>query len=166
MPHRDASTVYSIGTYIQWLLDQERSLSLVKGESGIRQNLETLLTLLKEIEFSEQWIVDDIGAWIKKLGRYKADQRIGKRHAKELSDAAVWWSREIEKFLENSTYYEILPDGVLDIDYLLKSPKDFFEKAKYWRELSGIARRDFEEACKCLAFELPTAAAFLVMRCT
>lgn len=165
MPHRDASTVYSIGAYIQWLLDQERSLSLVKGESGVCQNLETLLTLLKEIAFSEKSVINDMGSWIKKLRRYRADQRIGKRHAKELSDAAVWWSREIEKFLENSTYYEILPNGVLDIDYLLRFPKDFFQKSTYWTKLSKIARGDFKEACKCLAFELPTASAFLVMRC-
>jgi hypothetical protein len=42
----------------------------------------------------------------------------------------------------------------------------FFDKKKYWNNLSKVARYDLDEACLCLAFEQPTAAAFLITRAT
>lgn len=52
----------------------------------------------------------------------------------------------------------------IPLDHLLDSPQHLLG-AGVFEVLSAIAQEDFKEACKCLAFERPTAAAFHVLRC-
>ncbi len=50
-----------------------------------------------------------------------------------------------------------------DVERLLNDPGSLFGKGVY-DELDAIAAYDFEEACKCIVFERPTAAVFHIMR--
>ncbi len=52
-----------------------------------------------------------------------------------------------------------------DVEHLLNSPASLFGDGVY-RQLDAIAAFDFEEACKCIAFERSTAAVFHLMRGT
>jgi hypothetical protein len=51
----------------------------------------------------------------------------------------------------------------LQMDHLLKTPKALFREGVF-PKLPLICQFDFQEACKCIAFALPTAAAFHCMR--
>jgi hypothetical protein len=53
----------------------------------------------------------------------------------------------------------------LSQDHLLRSPGDLFAP-NVFQKLPILARFDFTEAGKCIAFGLPTAAAFHIMRAT
>lgn len=55
--------------------------------------------------------------------------------------------------------------GLYDIRRLLDAPSELFEEGVFER-LSDIAQHDFAEAGRTLAFEIPTAAAFFLMRGT
>ncbi|MDT4897681.1 MAG: hypothetical protein QOH25_2758 [Acidobacteriota bacterium] len=49
------------------------------------------------------------------------------------------------------------------LDYLLKSPSSLFA-SEVFINLPRICQFDFTEACRCIAFGIPTAAAFHLMR--
>ncbi len=59
----------------------------------------------------------------------------------------------------------IISERRFRIDHLINSPSSLFAKTTY-ENLPSIAKDDFAEAGKCLAFERPTAAAFHMLRAT
>lgn len=62
-------------------------------------------------------------------------------------------------------YAWVLTQKRVSFENLLKSPNMLFA-AKVFEHLPEISRFDFAEACRCIAFDLPTAAAFHLMRGT
>ena len=50
-------------------------------------------------------------------------------------------------------------------DYLLTAPENIFAYSIFTK-LPDISKYDFKEACRCIAFELPTGAVFHIMRGT
>lgn len=52
-----------------------------------------------------------------------------------------------------------------DLDYLLKNPQNLFGSSIF-NKLPVICQFDFQQACRCAAFSLPTSAAFHLMRGT
>ena len=167
MPERYATTIQNIGRILQWLISQDQILHAVKGERGIIDALKRVRESLKEIKFDQRWVYQELDTWTKKLSRYKLNQNIKKETADQLSYDSDNWYREVIDYLSNCYYWEIRPKGVSDLDNLLEKKKDIiFKNKNYWKKLSGIAKHDIQEACLCLAFERPTAAAFLIMRAT
>jgi hypothetical protein len=66
-------------------------------------------------------------------------------------------ARELKAFVTSSKRW--------DVERLLHSPGEMFGQDVY-SKLDAQAAFDFEEACKCIAFERSTAAAFHIMRGT
>ncbi len=66
-------------------------------------------------------------------------------------------SQELKAFVTSSKRWEV--------DRLLHSPGEMFGQGIY-SKLDSQAAFDFEEACKCIAFERSTAAGFHIMRGT
>lgn len=167
MPERYASSIQSIGSYLQWLVSQDSIQAEVKGDKGIIDTLKGLKDLLEEIEFKEKWVLNDIDNWIKKLSRYRVGKKINRKTASDISYGANLWFKEVEGYLGICYYWEIRPDGVSDLKKLVEEEThSFFTKKNYWKQLSKVAKHDLDEGCLCLAFERPTAAAFLIMRAT
>ncbi len=166
MSDLDARSIYYIGSYIEWLKQQDSLLSEVKGTDGVLQSIEYLLEAFDELGFTEKWVFDELKTYKNSLNTYKHGRKITEAKAKDISYDADQWGTEFEQFLDTHIYYEVNPKGMLDIDHLLNSPQEFFVTKGDWNKLSKIAKRDFTEGCRCLAFELPTPAVFLVMRCT
>ncbi|MBW1977910.1 MAG: hypothetical protein JRI79_08065 [Deltaproteobacteria bacterium] len=167
MPERYALTIISVGGNLQWLASQDQILAKAKGDRQITECLKDVKEFLQEIEFKEEWVFNELDAWIKKLSRYKSGKIIDKKDADQLSYDASTWLREVLEYLSNLYYWEVKPDGVFDVGKLVEEETaTFFKKKTYWRKLSKATKHDLDEACFSLAFELPTAAAFLIMRAT
>lgn len=64
---------------------------------------------------------------------------------------------------EQVTY--VITEKRLDIKKLVQNPQGLLAPNVYDR-LPGVCFQDFNAACRAIAFELPTAAAFLLLRCT
>lgn len=60
--------------------------------------------------------------------------------------------------------YRVTARGLLDPAVLIEKPQDQFSEDQ-WGYVSDIARSDWNSACRCLAFDLPTASGFHVLRC-
>jgi hypothetical protein len=58
--------------------------------------------------------------------------------------------------------YSLTPKRI-DIDKLIKTPDELLANG-VWDLLSEQCKTDFSEACKCIAFNMPTACAFHTMR--
>lgn len=91
------------------------------------------------------------------------DGTLGTESARSLSRAVVEFEHTV--FAEAKTRVIASPvPRRFSIDHLLNSPgailgKDVFD------DLSDLARSDLNDACRCLVFECPTAAAFHILRC-
>ena len=167
MPERYGLTIQSLGSHLQWLISQDQILAKPKGEHQIVDTLKRVKEFLEEIEFDEKWVFEEVNDWIRRLSRYKLDQKIKKKTAGLLSFDANSWYQEVSDYLSNCYYWEVRPNGISDLKKLFEDETVCFFKTKsYWRRLSKVAKHDLDEACCCLAFERPTAAAFLVMRAT
>jgi len=165
MPCRYAITIQGLGSYLQWLISQDQIRARAKGQRQIIDTLKLLKSDLKEIEFQEAWVYKQIDQWEKRLSKYKVDQKISNKTADALSFDADIWYRELIDYLSRCYYWEVRPDGISDLEKLYEDDTaSFFDKKKYWNALSKVARYDLDEACLCLAFEQPTAAAFLITR--
>ena len=75
---------------------------------------------------------------------------------------------DLQRTLEaegNGIFAYIVTDKRLDIQKLLNNPIALFAP-KVFESLPDIAKYDFKEAGRCIAFERPTAAAFHILRGT
>ena len=69
-------------------------------------------------------------------------------------------------FAEAQTkFHYIATERRYNIKYLLESPEKLFSSETF-ASLPDLCRSDFAESCKCIAYELPTAAAFHMLRAT
>jgi hypothetical protein len=60
--------------------------------------------------------------------------------------------------------YRVTPKGLMDPSALIERPHDAFD-SEQWKHLPDIVHSDWNSACRCLAFDLPTASGFHVLRC-
>lgn len=58
--------------------------------------------------------------------------------------------------------YRVTPKGTHDVAKLIETPQETF--GRYWRGMTPIAQGDWASGARCLAFELPTACGFHVVR--
>ena len=145
-------------------LEDER-ISIVKGPYGVIGMLRTVRVGLKDLGYPDKSLLNEIFQWVRILSKkYSKGRRIAKGYASDLSEDARLWYTKLGDFLEARHYFEVSPSGICDARTLLEEPHKFFTARKHWRELPKIADHDLSNACKCLAFELPTPAAIMIMR--
>jgi hypothetical protein len=58
--------------------------------------------------------------------------------------------------------YRVTPKGTHDVKILIEASYETF--GRYWYGMSELARGDWQSGARCLAFELPTACGFHVVR--
>lgn len=109
-----------------------------------RKVVENIYQIVQEIEEQnpEDVVKDDVTNRISKL----------------ISDADKTLDAELKL---KKTY--ILTSKRIDIDKLTKTPNELLAN-DVWGRLSDQCKIDFAEACKCIAFSMPTATAFHIMR--
>jgi len=60
--------------------------------------------------------------------------------------------------------YRVTARGLLDPAALIERPQDAFSDDQ-WGHVEKVAHADWASACRCLAFDLPTASGFHALRC-
>ncbi len=92
------------------------------------------------------------------------DETLGNDRAKELSDLMLTLEHII--FAESKIkYYYVTTDKKHNTVYLMDQPEKLFRDGVFKR-LSQLSQDDFIEGFKCITFEIPTAAAFHILRAT
>ena len=92
------------------------------------------------------------------------DETLGNDRAKELSDLMLTLEHII--FAESKIkYYYVTTDKKHNTVYLMDQPEKLFRDGVFKR-LPQLSQYDFIEGFKCMTFEIPTAAAFHILRAT
>lgn len=148
---------------------------LQKGFSGGY----TAKQLLSNIESFQRFIVEhnlkvttnvvgsELNTWKKNI-RKKYKSSLTLHVEKEDSDKLIKYFEKITPTLNAElqlTKAYILSENRIPLDKLLEGVRDMFSQYAF-DNLSYIAKQDFIEAGKCIAFERPTAAAFHILRGT
>mgnify|MGYP003689601143 CR=1 FL=1 len=143
---------------------------LVFGDRYIYANIGRLKRYLKKLEFSVSYslAVSEFKSIEKELlalkddGEKESSIKVTKAIANNIVDKVL----SLEKTIWAESGTRIIASPVprrFDLDHLLSSPGDILGKGIYER-LTDLARSDINQACRCIAFECPTAAAFHVLR--
>ncbi len=90
---------------------------------------------------------------------------------KELTPEMINRIRQAAKDLENTVVAEaservvfVVTEKRIDIEKLIQRPSTLLS-ANVWRSLPRVSAIDFVASCKAIAYELPTAGAFHLLRC-
>jgi hypothetical protein len=90
------------------------------------------------------------------------DAQVGPHLAAEIARAALELENTVIAESATCIIGVFLPRR-LELDLLLNHQEKLFSQGLF-TSLPAIAQQDIKEACRCLAFESPTAAAFLLLR--
>jgi len=98
----------------------------------------------------------------KRLDSMPENANVDKTLAAEVTQEIDALDRTLDSELMLRNAYVVTPKR-FDIGHLLNAPSSLLGQGVYQR-LRGVAQFDFTEACRCIAFARPTAAAFHLMR--
>lgn len=156
---------YRIGYNYYLLRFQSLGISVHEGEFCLVKKIDELFNLLDELDLQVTRTaavdLENIAERVKKLPK---DSKVDETLAKEVEEAIDKFDATLDAELQLRSAYMVTPKR-FHLDNLLKFPVRLFA-SKVFRQLPPICRYDFAYACRCIAFGLPTAAAFHLMRGT
>ena len=149
----------------QRYLEEAREGRVVHGEDYILENIERFLTNLDEFHLP----VTRRAAWKlvefkEALGQLPADHELTRQEALKLSTIMTDLDTTFRAEAAGNVAF-IVTDKRIDVNKLLSDVPALMAPGVF-DALPEIAQYDFQEAGKCIAFELPTAAAFHIVRGT
>ena len=160
MEKYNSYSLIQVGLWLRYLQKAE-----YLNMKSLRQGVNILLDELKSLRFTVSISGSyNLLVFLKKYKELDENEIIGAKRAKELSDIMLTLEQII--FAESQTkYYYITSERRYNLDYLLESPNRLFAE-EVFQSLTELCKYDFEESFKCLAYEVPTAAAFHMLRAT
>ncbi|MEV4335708.1 hypothetical protein [Streptomyces sp. NPDC049590] len=173
MESRSVDQFIYIGTAVRYLVDVREGWN-AKNKGGVLVNYHNLLKWLEEnrMHVSHRAARLYLGKVMRSLERSPegdpipegGSRIISKDEASEIKDGA---SKLRDTMLVETKGFEsfVVTDKRYPVATLLDRPSDLMAPGVY-DALPVIAQHDFKEAGRCIAFELPTAAAFHLMRGT
>jgi hypothetical protein len=169
MESRSVSEFIQIGTNIRYLQDiNEGRYGL--GQDWIDGNYENLRKWLYDNQLRVSWRAASmiLGQSILELKKLEVDENdriyVTKKLAKAISDGADRLRETINAETEDFQSY-VVTDKRYPVKSLLNNPQSLMGPEVY-NSISTMAQLDFVQACRAVAFELPTAAAFHLLRGT
>lgn len=164
---------YFLGTEIQYILDSDAILPVVKLRKKGKAKM-TLLDILREIqqEISVYEINGTVKAqtdiWVARLEKdYKSGQRLKKEDAKEICNYGELMEGLLCRELIGRYIIELNRKGALNQRALLRTSlglsSAIFGK-EIWETFPEIAKKDFSEGAKCLLIEASTSATMVSLR--
>jgi hypothetical protein len=156
-----------IGTSLRFLQDaQQGDLLKVKGEGGyILDNIKRTLDTLDVFGFPvTKRASTELQKFYNKHRNCKFDTRLTLEQASEL-ESIVTTLRHTFTAEAKGIFAYMVTDKRIDVNKLLDDVAVLFSPGTF-RLMPDIAQYDFMEAGKCIAYELPTAAAFHTLRGT
>jgi hypothetical protein len=152
------------GTCIRYLQDVEEGHP-VHGDTRILDNLERFFDYLETLNLTvTQRASEDLMDFYRELKKTEQKHVLTVAEAKKLSDLVTGIRKTLSAEARGKVAF-IATDKRIDLNKLLWDvpsllPKNVFQK------LPEISQYDLIEACKCIAYERPTAAAFHLLRGT
>ena len=169
MIRRPIQNYFFFGTAVRYLEDATAGTKITDYDDGlaIRSNLKRIMSDMQKLNLrvSQQTIAAErLETMLKEFEGSDETSVLSTEHEKKLRH----YVRELRQTLEaelRATYaYSLTPKRV-DISRLIDEPESLFGPDVY-EKLPAIAKYDFGEAGRAIAFELPTAAASHLMRAT
>lgn len=164
MMEKDISSYIWFGMTVLYLRDAQPGLK-IHGERFVLENINSYFARLVEFHLP-----------ITRRASYELEKF--KNEISKLPDNAVLTpeqSKRLGNIMNNITQTlsaesvgnlaYVITDKRLDVEKLIGNVRALFGQ-NVFEKLSEIAQFDFIEAGKCIAFELPTAAAFHILRAT
>lgn len=154
------------GTSLRYFQDIQMG-SPIHGNGYILENFERLFSMIKELNL----VVVDRSMPAINLARILGDLSLkeqGYRLTQEDAISISQYANQLRTVIDAETaghYAFIVTDKKIDTTKLLQNVGSLFNEGAF-DALNSLARYDFMEAGKCIAFERPTAAAFHMLRGT
>lgn len=169
MELKDPISYIVLGGQVRYLAGRVEG-NLVFGDDYIYSNLCRLKENLKKLGFLVSYNLCSSG-----LGKVESDLLALKKSGEEESGIKITGSiakRLVEEVLalektiwaESKTRVIAIPvPRRFELNHLLSKPGNILAKGIFER-LTDLAQSDISQACRCIAFECPTAAAFHMLR--
>jgi len=154
------------GTVLRYLQDAWVDWN-VKGYGQIEENLQDFFSELEELELNTTRILAEEEGLLGLLGELEEPgcEKLSLDQAERLRSAMNLVRKTLDAEASQKKAFAASPKRGWEVDRLLNEPSSLFG-GDVFSSFSDIARYDFQEACRCLAFERPTASAFHILRGT
>ena len=165
MKYQSLYGFYWFGTCIRYLQDAEEGRR-IHGRPCILWNIEQFFSNLSDMKLTvtERVAHAKLDKLIGDLRNANRDGALTSGQARLLGISILSIRDTLEAEIKGVGAYTPTPKR-LDLNRLLENVGPLFSPHTY-DSLPDIARFDFSEAGKCIAFECPTAAAFHILRAT
>lgn len=174
MEQRSVRSFIFLGTAVRYVQDAEAGWSL-KGPGHLLENVASLLEAFEEnrLHVTERLASNVLVPVVEAiLKRVEADEESGKDNATKLKKAEARMLGEAVTQVRDTLMAEaeglqafFTSDKRYEVNRLLGDVQSLMG-AGVFGALPHISQLDFQEAGRCVAFELPTAAAFHLLRGT
>lgn len=152
------------GAFLRFIQDTKRGYR-PKREGGELNAIREVLGALESFGLPVSLrAAEPLRALHKELQAKDTDYQLSTEDEKKLRDALVDLRKTLVAEAAGNLAY-IITDKRLDVRKLTSRVGELFRPGAF-AKLDDVARYDFEEAGKCIAFERPTAAAFHLLRGT
>ena len=166
MLEKNLERLIFFGTALRYLQDATSRYLLKKGSPGWG-TVENLRSFLEHL--------DELGLTVTKRAAYKLEKFKSELEGDTDELLSMEKAAELQKIMHelrptlvaesSGMIAYIISERRFRIDHLMSNTESLFAKSVF-NKLPSIARGDFSESSKCLAFERPTAAAFHMLRAT
>jgi hypothetical protein len=154
------------GTVLRYLQDVRQGYE-VHGDAFVAANMQRFLDGLARLGLTitaNAATNEGVYEILEELNSTEDDARLTSAQAARITKAVTAVRKTLSAEGAEKKAFVTAPKR-WDVDRLLTDPGAMFGEGVY-EELDSQAAFDFKEACKCIAFECPTAAAFHTMRGT
>ena len=154
---------YYFGTEMRFLQDVREGVGF-KGEGLVDENIKRFLTSLKNLELKVTYLAS---RKLRELYKQLEESEVKMLDASQAADLSIIMTN-IRMTLDaeiSGIYAFITTPKRLDSEKILEDMPSLFSPGVF-DLFPDIAKYDFNESGKCIAFERPTAAAFHILRAT
>lgn len=170
MIRRPIQQYFFFGTAVRYLQDASAGYQIANYDDGgwaVRSNLEQIFSVMGTLNLrvsSQTDAARELRVLLEEFSVANEKDALTAEQASKLTR----YVKELRQTLEaelRATYAYSLVQKRIDISRLVEDPASLFGP-KVYAKLPAIAQYDIAEAGRCIAFELPTAAAFHLMWAT
>jgi hypothetical protein len=168
MIRRPIQDYFFFGTAVRYLQNAEAGWRIADSserELFVRSNLRMLFEDMEKLTLKISSLTDSartLRRLLKELETSDDDATLTADQARQMTAAVKELRTTLEAELRATYAYSLTPKRI-DVAKLIEAPASLFTPDVFER-LPDIARFDLIEGARCIAFEVPTAAAFHMMR--
>jgi len=164
MESRSILDYFRFGTCLRFLQDAPPVVE-IHGKGNILMNIDRFLNHIRNLTLPvTSRVLKPLVSFKEKLSKIEENRTLTKDETMKLNELIFDIRKTLEAELEGIESFSITPK-IIDVNKLIDDVPSLFAP-DIFGALPEIARYDFTEAGKCIAFERPTATAFHILRGT